>query len=69
MSPRTYIPLPIGSRVMVARGANPNGPGVVVRSNEWTVTVKLDRDGIEYLFGNSAVSLVPAPFPANGDAQ
>ena len=45
----------VGDRVTVSLLAKPNGPGEITRCDEWTCTVRLDADGIEYLFGGNVV--------------
>lgn len=53
--------MPPGARVVVEAPARPNGPGVVVRADEHTVTVQMDADGRAYLFGCNAVKLAKEP--------
>ena len=48
-------PIPVGTRGVTNKHTHPYGAGVVTKSDRWIVVVRLDADGVEYLFGVSAV--------------
>ena len=48
-----------GDRVRISPRTNPTGTGTVVRADKWTASVRLDDDGIGYLFGVSALTHFP----------
>lgn len=48
----------IAGRVCVSEEANPNGLGVIVSQTPWTVVVRMDVDGIDYLFGKNVIDKI-----------
>ncbi len=43
-------------RVRIKAGIGPTGTGTIVSETKWTVTVRLDADGVAYEYGRSAVT-------------
>ena len=45
-----------GDRVVVWPHSNPNGSGEIVSADRWTASVRMDSDGLTYMFGICAVA-------------